>query len=103
MQIKAKMVSVIWYDAVCNSGWFTSPQLIEWCDVTEYKIQEVGWLVADNKDYIVLACGKKDSDEYNEEQWIGLHKIPKGCVKEIKDVDRFDDVKPNLRDRLGIK
>ena len=79
--MKPYLAYIEWNDAIYNANWFTTDLAIEWGKRSEFLIKEVGWVVEENKDFIVLGCGRKEEDEFTSEQWIGLHKIPKGWVK----------------------
>lgn len=84
--MKPKLVYIEWNDAIYNANWFTTEQVQDWAKISKFLIKEVGWLIEENKDFIVLGCGRKEEDDFTTEQWVGLHKIPKGWIKIKKEL-----------------
>lgn len=91
--MKRKLLYVKWIDAAGpnETGWKFDSDVQEFFD-PPYVIQEVGFLFAENKDYICLVGGYY----YNEdEDWDGcchrVLKIPKGTI--IKKIDLTRHIK----------
>ena len=74
--LRNKMVSVQWADSNIMHGW--QSDLIS-CDVAVS--DEVGYLVQDDEDKIILARGISSQGFYNSPM-----SIPKGCIKSIKEL-----------------
>tara|TARA_R110000868_G_scaffold306450_3_gene567688 strand:- start:1234 stop:1488 length:255 start_codon:yes stop_codon:yes gene_type:complete len=72
-----------WHDAHTNAGWFTLPEAKEWAQC-EWIIKECGWIVEETKEYIIFATSWKPEDEWSEEKFCSLHKIPKTWVRKRK-------------------
>ena len=81
--MKPYLAYLEWADAHTNSGWFTKKQMEEWAK-SEWFIKECGWVVAENKKFIVFATAWKPVDEWTDEQFCSLHKIPKTWIRKKK-------------------
>ena len=79
--MKPYLAYIEWNDAIYNANWFDIDQIEQWAERSHFLIKEVGWIIKETKDYILLGCGRKEEDDFTGEQWIGVHKIPKGWVK----------------------
>ena len=72
-----KLVYIEWGDAISNTGWMSEKEAIEWADSSDWIVKNVGWILKENKDYILLASKfSEGSEEYGL-----LHKIPKTWIK----------------------
>lgn len=60
----------------------------EWGKRTQWLVEEVGWVVEENKKYIILASTHKPEDEFCDEQVKLLQKIPKTWIKKRVDLTR---------------
>jgi hypothetical protein len=76
------IVFIQWVDAHNNTGWFTNDEMAGWIDHTNWYSDDVGYLVKETKTMLVFAQRHDPPVGANrEEQWGGLHKIPKTWVK----------------------
>lgn len=73
-----KAVKVEWLDSASNSHWFPADD----CELTPTNIVSFGFVLKDEKDYIVLA------QNYCEEIDEGCNRIaiPKGCITKLTDL-----------------
>jgi len=87
-----KLVYVEWVDAVgpADSGWMDDEQLLEMLG-REMLIQDCGFVIDDNKEYLSLVAGL--SEEPKDSEWNNhyhrLIRIPKACIRKRKDLSRF--------------
>lgn len=72
-----------WHDAHTNAGWFSRDEAEEWCEC-DWIIKECGWIIKETDKYIVFATSYKPADEWSEEKFCSLHKIPKTWIRERK-------------------
>lgn len=79
-----KWIYVEWADALTNSKWFLKGEAEIWAEASDWIIREVGVVIADTKEYLVIAQGWKPADEWTDEQFVNLHKIPKGWIRKTK-------------------
>jgi hypothetical protein len=68
---------VIWTDACSRTMWTDKETLIEWAKSTAWEAHTVGWLVYENKSYILLALSW-GGFEYNN--YSDVIKIPKRWI-----------------------
>ncbi|MAG60140.1 hypothetical protein CMO96_05140 [Candidatus Woesebacteria bacterium] len=85
---KYKLVYVEWHDAISNEGisaWKTAEEVKEWGEGRDWIVENVGWLLEETKEYIVLAAKKSDksSDDYDQ-QYGCLFKIPRTWIRKKK-------------------
>ena len=81
-----RVVRVEWIDSCAsNHGWLLKSDIDNWEDVEPISIFTWGVLVQDDTNYIVVA----QNYGTDPEQCCNLMSIPKGCIKEIKDIDNF--------------
>ena len=74
-----ELVRVTWNDAIEKlGGWYSEEEAIEWAEEDGWVVTQVGWLLKDVQEYILL-CGKKS----NEGSFGQLMKIPKSCIIDI--------------------
>ena len=75
-----KLIYIEWSDALANSNWFTKDEAIEWAERSSWTIKQVGWVIKETKEYIALASSWKPEDEWTEEQYHLMQKIPKTWI-----------------------
>ena len=77
-----KMVMVEWEDCESAEGWQVNDVLLEYLDKPLKFVQSVGWLLADDDKYTVLA---QSIDREHESGFLAgdCLKIPKGMVKSM--------------------
>lgn len=81
--MKPKLTYIEWCDAHTNAGWFSRPEAEEWMKC-EWIVQEAGWIIEENKEFIVFATSYKPADEWTDEKFCSLHKIPKTWIRKRK-------------------
>lgn len=75
--MKKKLIYIEWGDAISNTGWMPLDEALKWGKDEHWLVKNVGWLLKETKDYILLAAKYSDgSSEYGL-----LHKIPKTWIK----------------------
>lgn len=80
-----RLVYLEWSDAHTNvAGWRTEDEAKLWARETNWYIRECGWIIEETKEYIAIATALKPGNEYEEKQFLNLHKIPKGWIKNRK-------------------
>ena len=75
-----KIYLVKWQDAHASSGWFTQKEAEDFIKNDKCICQEVGWILSETKDEIVLAARTIQFTDEGQ-QWGMLHKIPKAWIK----------------------
>lgn len=79
---KDKVYLVEWHDAHANSGWFSDDQVQKFIDEEKCIVQEVGWILSETKDEIVMAARKiKWAENKDVCEWGMLQKIPKAWIR----------------------
>lgn len=71
------LIYIEWGDAISNTGWMSVEEAKRWGKEQHWLVKNIGWLLKETKDYILLAA--KYSDE-NQDYGL-LHKIPKTWIK----------------------
>ena len=84
---KQKLTYIVWQDAHSNSEWFTQEDLEETIKETACWVQEVGWIIYEDKKEIHL-CSRRVSwkkKNYNNVSEYGMYqRIPKTWIKKRK-------------------
>lgn len=79
---RSKIWFVEWHDAHTHSGWHSDQDVEAFIKEEKCIIQEVGWIVAENKDEIVMSSSRaKFSESQDVSEWGTLQKIPKAWIK----------------------
>jgi len=74
------MTYLEWHDAHTNNGWFTPEQVDRWAE-SDWVIRECGWVIKETDKFIIFATAWKPPDEWTEEQFCSLHRIPKTWIR----------------------
>lgn len=83
--MKFDLIIIEWCDAIENSkGWNTLEEAIEWSKSDDWKVTQVGWLLDETKEHILIASMVNNANEYRGESFSGLMKIPKTWIKSRK-------------------
>ncbi len=53
--MKYKLVYIEWEDASDENGWWTRERAIAWANSGDERVRDVGWLIHETKNYILLA------------------------------------------------
>lgn len=81
-----KIVKVTWIDSCAsNLNWLMMDDVKNWTDVEPMLIYTYGALIQQDDNYVVIAqnYGK------DPEQCCSLMSIPKGCIKELKELEEL--------------
>jgi len=73
-----------WHDAHSNGGWFSKNELENFINKDKCICQEIGWILNEDKDVIVLACRRLKWAEDGDAKWGMLQKIPKAWLRKKK-------------------
>jgi nitrous oxidase accessory protein NosD len=77
--MKKKLVLVKWHDA-CNTGeWHTDQEVDEWLKDSSFECENVGYLIRETKDFIVLAARVS----WGDKQYGLLEKLPRKMIDKI--------------------
>jgi len=77
-----KLIYIEWSDAHTNTaGWRTEADAKLWAKTTDWWICECGWVIEETKEYIAIATALKPANEFEDKQYLNLHKIPKGWIR----------------------
>jgi len=70
------LVLIEWIDASSRASWVDLKEIIEWAETADedFRVHEVGWLIRETKDYILL-CPQIGKDDVLGNSM----KIPKGA------------------------
>ena len=80
--MKDKLIYIEWTDAHTNTAsWRTEEEAKLWAKETDWIIRECGWVIEETEEYLAIATALKPENEYEEKQYLNLHKIPKGWIK----------------------
>lgn len=78
------IIYIQWIDAHNNSGWFTDSEVDDWSKGDWY-CDDVGYLIRKTKRMFIIAQRHEPNGHANgDEQWGGLHRIPKTWVRSRK-------------------
>lgn len=79
---RSKVYFVEWHDAHSHAGWHNDEDVENFINEQRCIIQEVGWIVAENKDEIVMSSSRsKFSESTDTCEWGALQKIPKAWIR----------------------
>lgn len=86
-----KCVYIRWVDACsdCN-GWKDSDEALKWANGTQYIVETFGWILKENKEYILIAQQRGDWTIENQTyQYANLMRIPKPWVRLRIDMTKY--------------
>ena len=81
-----QIVKVTWIDSTAsNLSWLLMDDVKNWTDIEPMLIYTYGALIQQDDNYVVIAqnYGK------DPEQCCSLMSIPKGCIKELKELEEL--------------
>ena len=82
-----KLIYIEWADAHTNTaGWRAEEEALLWGRETNWFIRECGWLIEETDEYLVIATALKPETDFEEKQFLNLHKIPKTWIKNKKTI-----------------
>jgi hypothetical protein len=77
-----KLVAIGWADAMSNeSGWKTYDEAVEWVEDDDFVTHQVGWIIKETKEYILMADKFNEPSGGRPELIAGLFKIPKTWIR----------------------
>lgn len=77
-----KLIYIEWSDAHTNTaGWRDEEEALAWARNTDWYICEAGWLIEETDEYLAIATALKPENEFEDKQFLNLHKIPKGWIR----------------------
>jgi len=77
-----KLIKIGWADAIENQdGWHTLEEAQEWHKDDDWIVHQVGWILEETKDYIVLFNKYNEPSAGRKATISGLFKIPKPWIK----------------------
>lgn len=77
---KLSIVKITWEDAVANANWFIQSQVEEWGKLSRCLISEIGYLVLETEEYILLASSIAEETPISEKKLGLVHLIPKKSI-----------------------
>ncbi|HTA26186.1 MAG TPA: hypothetical protein VK809_00235 [Bacteroidia bacterium] len=81
-------IYIEWCDAMSNNdSWETQDQIIAWADTENWVIRQVGFIIKETKEYILLASKYNPQD--TQIRVDGCIKIPKTWVRKRKAISSF--------------
>jgi hypothetical protein len=77
-----KRVEIHWVDIIHESGWRTLDELEAFDQAKSKTVVQIAYLYEEDEDQVILL------DSYFEDKSLygTVHIIPKGCIKEIKEI-----------------
>lgn len=82
-----KITFIEWCDATSNeNAWRTYDEAISWADNEDWRVQNVGWILKETKNYILLSTKRSRETDLLEAQYGSLFKIPKTWIKKRKEI-----------------
>ena len=83
------LIYIEWCDAMINqSSWVSKEELIDWSDGENWVVKEVGFLIKETKEYILIANKMSCYDKENPELG-GAMKIPTTWIRKRKDLSKY--------------
>lgn len=78
---KSKIYLVEWQDAHSVAGWHTNESIKKFIDEERCICINIGWILHEDKDEIVMAHRKLKWSETGDDEWGLLQKIPKTWIR----------------------
>lgn len=82
--MRYKLVSIKWVDAVANANWFTVVEALNWAKISLNVVDEVGYLIQENSEYLLLSSSVLPENELCAEMIGQIHVIPIKSIIKIK-------------------
>jgi len=87
---KNKLIYIEWADAYKTNGSFDKEEVLDWCKKNDYYVYECGWLIEENKEYILFATELSPHYKDNPEiTYRGLTKVPKTWIRKKIDLTKY--------------
>ena len=98
-----KIELIRWKDAYDQSGgWKSLKDVEEWADA-EYLVTNVGFVVDETPEYIVLTSMKADVTDLEDPMIGGIVKIPKGTIYERRVLEEKPEMPPYMPEEFHPK
>ena len=81
---KVKIIYLEWHDAFCNPSWLDRNVMKDAVCDYEAIVRQSGFLIEETKKYIIVAGSWKPAHKYGDEEFSGIHKIPKTWIRNRK-------------------
>lgn len=90
MTKEMKLVYLEWEDAVATAEWMFHDELEQWTKDTKMTVQEVGWIIKETKEYIVMVgrLADYDGDGFTD-KFGAIQKIPKTWIRNRVDLTDY--------------
>lgn len=86
--VEMKLIYLEWADAISSgSTWIPKSELGGWINNSEWIIKQVGWILKETEEYILLTGQIKPDDYFTEEQYGHIQKIPKTWIRKRKTIE----------------
>lgn len=85
-KMKYPLVRVYWHDAFNRGWWHTEEELDEMLEDESFMVQNVGWLVRDTKNFIIVAA--RISDRSDDPQYGLCEKLPRKMIEKIEVIEK---------------
>ena len=83
-----KLIYLEWEDATSgDDGWQHAESVLDWAKSYKFIAKQVGFVLVESKESIVLASGFNEGGEY-QNQYLHIHKIPKGWIRKRVDLTK---------------
>ncbi len=79
-----KLYFVLWHDAHSGAGWYRPNEVEDFLNEERCLVEQVGWLISEDKYEIVLAGRKCKWAKEGDPEWGMLQKIPKAWIRRKK-------------------
>lgn len=77
-----KRIEIVWVDIIHDSGWHDQDEIDDFINEKSMLVNMVGYLYEEDEDnYVLLDAYFQDKSQFGT-----IHVIPKGCVKQIKEL-----------------
>lgn len=76
-----KLYYVLWHDAHSSAAWHTEREVSEFLNEERCLVEQVGWLISQDKHEIVLGARRCKWKKAGDPDWGMLQKIPKNWIK----------------------
>ncbi len=85
-----KLIYLEWEDATSQNGWHTKEEVEQWIKDDNVLIRQVGWIIEENKKYLILVSrlGKSIFEGEEDPSYGLIQKIPKTWIRKRKDLTK---------------
>jgi len=84
------LVVITWEDTISDlQGWKNNTESKEWASEYQCLVKSAGWIIEENKEYVILAGLIMNGGEERETNYSHLLKIPRTAVKKVDTIGRL--------------